>query len=280
MAYAVLAIAVMAFADFYNPNIRLGPLAVVPLLVIAYNTAPRNAFLIALAATALFGIIDYSTLLQQSYNIETMPVDTGVLGIALCSIVVTAVLLRRETERREQLQRVLERSLREEHAERERARTDPLTGVMNRRGFEEALEVAARGDGFAGRSAAIIFADVNGLKRINDSYGHDVGDEILRTVATRITGAVRAEDVVARIGGDEFVVLCGAGAQRRLDADRIAAHIAAALGDPILVGERAHYISASLGSAIAPEDGTSGAELLRVADRRMYERKAARAELT
>jgi diguanylate cyclase (GGDEF)-like protein len=106
----------------------------------------------------------------------------------------------------EQKKEVRLRQAAERHV-RELAFQDPLTGLANRRPFEDALKVAAASPPAAGSFHAILMLDLNGFKKINDSYGHAVGDQTLVVVAQRLLGAVRSQDLVARLGGDEFVVL-------------------------------------------------------------------------
>ncbi len=88
-----------------------------------------------------------------------------------------------------------------------RAERDPLTGVLNRRGFERELKRAHSYVARYSANAALIYLDLDGFKPVNDRYGHAAGDAVLKTVAAALAGAVRASDAVARIGGDEFAVL-------------------------------------------------------------------------
>jgi diguanylate cyclase (GGDEF)-like protein len=151
------------------------------------------------------------------------------------------------------------------------ARHDSLTGLLNRAGFSEILDRALippqRGAG-----SALLFIDLDGFKIINDRWGHSAGDEILVLAADRICSSVREGDVVARMGGDEFVVICeevnGAAV-----ATEVASRIARDLTAPFRVGDRDFVVTASIGIALADSDSTS-TELLRQADVAMYEAKA------
>ena len=154
-------------------------------------------------------------------------------------------------------------------AEWRAAREDPLTGVGNRRALDERMSVAHD----AGRSVAVIAIDVDNLKVINDSYGHACGDEVLRRVGQLLTEQCRAEDVVARAGGDEFVVVLDNPDERgaRELVERIKAR-----GGP---GRRRTadepwfaMLRLSIGQA-SSTDGTAVGELLTEADRRMYAEK-------
>jgi diguanylate cyclase (GGDEF)-like protein len=153
---------------------------------------------------------------------------------------------------------------------RRQARFDALTGLANRYELEERLTQAlASSDG--GR-VALLVADLDGFKPINDSYGHAVGDEVLAAVARRLRSCVRDRDVVARLGGDEFVILTRV--STAMEPTQLAARVRAALRDPVQTSEGVLRITASLGVAVA-ELGSDAADLLRQADRAMYRVKLA-----
>lgn len=152
---------------------------------------------------------------------------------------------------------------------------DPLTGVANR----ALLEAAARSTlsrrlARRGR-AGVLLLDVDRFKQINDGAGHAAGDAVLRALARRLEEAARATDLVARIGGDEFVVLLGelAGREELLARERA---IERRLGEPISWAERTLRVGVSIGAALAPEDGEDLATLLARADAEMYRRKRGR----
>ncbi len=156
----------------------------------------------------------------------------------------------------------------------ELARRDPLTGLANRRAFEEALrrEVARARRG--GEPLAVAALDVDHFKRVNDAHGHAAGDAVLAAVAARAAGALRAGDLLARVGGEEFAALLpGAGLAAAAEvAERIRAALAAA---PVEAGGRPLRVTASLGcAALLPEDA-DGAALLARADARLYDAKRA-----
>ena len=151
---------------------------------------------------------------------------------------------------------------------------DPLTGVGNRRALDEALR-SVQAEATAGTSdvpVSLLVVDLDDFKRINDTYGHVVGDEVLRAVAMAVRGVARADDVVARLGGDEFVVLArgaDAGTGTRL-AERVTSAV-----DALVVGSRSGTITlrASVGVATAAS-GHDVARLLAEADASMYDAKA------
>ena len=152
------------------------------------------------------------------------------------------------------------------------AREDPLTGLINR--GELLRQVSELTDESGGPHVAVIFLDLDGFKMVNDTRGHQVGDELLIAVARRIRAAVRPEDSLARIGGDEFVVLCPRLAEPQ-DVRAIAERIRATLDQPVTVEGRSHRISMSVGIALARADAIDPADLLRQADMAMYRAKDA-----
>ncbi|HVU92497.1 MAG TPA: GGDEF domain-containing protein, partial [Jatrophihabitans sp.] len=159
---------------------------------------------------------------------------------------------------------------------------DQLTGAANRTLLMERLVAAVRGEGRHGGSSVLIFLDLDGFKRVNDTWGHPAGDAVLRTVTARLAAQVRPGDTVARVGGDEFVVLCRrmAGTPGRSLAERLAL----AVQQPVDLGPAAVSVGASIGVTVVdgaalaggPEDDFLLAdELLRRADAAMYEAKRA-----
>jgi diguanylate cyclase (GGDEF)-like protein/PAS domain S-box-containing protein len=125
---------------------------------------------------------------------------------------------------------------------------DPLTGLLNRAGLREHVDVAWA-DRTSGTPVAVLFGDLDGFKNVNDALGHDAGDEVLVHVAERLRTAVRAGDVVARWGGDEFVVLCPTVTDVE-DATRIADRIRASIEVPFRVGPGLAEIGISVGVAV------------------------------
>ncbi|MEF2070758.1 putative bifunctional diguanylate cyclase/phosphodiesterase [Consotaella aegiceratis] len=152
------------------------------------------------------------------------------------------------------------------------ARKDGLTGLANRYELDRRLEGMA-GDLADGTSVAVLYMDVDNFKDINDSLGHSIGDIVLIAVASRIRSVIRASDLVARFGGDEFVVVMEGVAPD--DALESASRILAALDEPIDAAGHELTVCASFGIATGPQHGLDGTQLLSAADLALYEAKSA-----
>ena len=155
------------------------------------------------------------------------------------------------------------------------ARTDPLTGLVNRTGFNEARRLAAENLKYGSTPFALAFIDVDHFKRLNDALGHDVGDEALRAIAETLLGGVRQGDMVGRLGGDEFAVLMPGVTEetmrRRFDPVKFDLDA--------MVARRGWRISFSLG-VVAFESATPrGSDAVTLADRMMYDAKGAGRDL-
>jgi diguanylate cyclase (GGDEF)-like protein len=154
------------------------------------------------------------------------------------------------------------------------AHHDALTSLPNRRAFQESLaQSVALADRQQGR-LALLFIDLDGFKNVNDTFGHDVGDQLLVQVATRLRGCVRASDMVGRLGGDEFVLLLTDDPQAE-HAEQIANKVIAALGGAYDIPSANPVLGASIGIALYPTHATSADQLLIAADTAMYLAKRA-----
>ncbi|MEW6314692.1 MAG: diguanylate cyclase [Pseudomonadota bacterium] len=153
------------------------------------------------------------------------------------------------------------------------ARHDVLTTLPNRRYFEELLEMElAQSRREEGRGMALLFIDLDGFKGVNDEFGHEAGDAALVEIGRRFRKTVRASDVLARIGGDEFAVVL-ANTISREEIRVFAERLIQVLGPPVLPVLRGGEVGASIGIACYPSDGTTKDELMREADSRMYQAK-------
>lgn len=176
--------------------------------------------------------------------------------------------------------RAVERKLADEKIRR-LAYRDDLTGLPNRQRFHQLLHGAVSLAERAGQKMALIFMDLDGFKKVNDTLGHDVGDRLLAEVATRFAGVVRVSDhighqnqgapevAVSRLGGDEFTVLLTQ-IQDPSDAALVADRLLTTLEAPILLDGNELFMSTSIGIAVFPEDGADAETLLRNSDAAMY----------
>jgi diguanylate cyclase (GGDEF)-like protein/PAS domain S-box-containing protein len=162
---------------------------------------------------------------------------------------------------------------------------DKLTGLPNRTMFEELLELAISRARRHGASVAVVYADLDDFKLVNDSLGHEAGDELLRQLAGRLKEATRETDLVARQGGDEFLLLLAdldrssegiasdVGDNASIVAESVASRVQEALATPFDLGGTEVYISASVGMSLFPKDAPDAATLLKNADQAMYQSK-------
>ncbi len=168
------------------------------------------------------------------------------------------------------------------HAEQElthRANHDPLTGLPNRDQFRRRLDDAITEARGSRRAVAVLYVDLDDFKLVNDSFGHEAGDELLSAIAGRLHGVTRAGDIVGRDGGDEFLLLMADLPRRLTDATRAAEQAAErvrhALQRPLSVSSVELDIHASVGISLFPFDAADAPTLLQHADAAMYQAKAA-----
>lgn len=157
---------------------------------------------------------------------------------------------------------------------RDQATHDPLTGLANRLFLDDRLEHAVDRARRAGSGLAVLLIDLDRFKEVNDARGHAAGDQLLREIARRIERAVRAADTVARVGGDEFVVLIE-GVESVEDTQPVTQKILAELSRPVAIDGVDSQVGASIGIALYPASGRTAGALLQAADSAMYGAKAA-----
>jgi diguanylate cyclase (GGDEF)-like protein/PAS domain S-box-containing protein len=153
-----------------------------------------------------------------------------------------------------------------------RAEHDSLTGLANRASFEGLLHELVHEAHVHEHPLAVLFIDLDGFKAVNDRLGHGHGDKVLRRAAKRLRNTVRAGDLVARQGGDEFIVVLNP-LNRVEDAVRVAEKIVASMGEPFAIGEHVAHIGASVGVAVYPEHADTPDTLITAADHAMYRAK-------
>ncbi|HEP7906393.1 TPA: diguanylate cyclase [Pseudomonas aeruginosa] len=157
----------------------------------------------------------------------------------------------------------------------EMAYRDPLTGLGNRKAFDEQLGQALLRAGSGGSELALLYLDLDRFKEVNDRFGHDVGDALLKAVAERVRSTLRQPDKAYRLGGDEFAVLLEDSQEN--NPQRLAERLLAALIQPLaLNGERIDFVTPSIGIALYPRHAGDAEGLVRAADSAMYQAKRQR----
>lgn len=155
------------------------------------------------------------------------------------------------------------------------AKNDPLTRLLNRLGLREAFRGVVADA--RGQAIAVHCLDLDGFKPVNDQYGHAAGDELLRAVSDRLRSAAPAKSAVARIGGDEFVIVHGPLLQPG-EAERVAQQVDRAIAEPFLIQGREVYLGTSIGIATAPPGSVELEPLMAAADAALYRAKASKGE--
>lgn len=189
-------------------------------------------------------------------------------GVIIVGIIVIIVVWNRRLYVEIQTRKSLE--LKMKHM----ATHDELTGLANRVLLKDRITTAINFHQRQSRLMAVLFIDLDGFKTINDTYGHDVGDELLILIADKLSGCVRKSDTVVRFGGDEFVLLL-TGLHTKDEAAFIAEKVLKLVQQPFQLSAGEVNIGCSIGIAIYPDDGESDTDLLKVADTLMYKVKAA-----
>jgi diguanylate cyclase (GGDEF)-like protein len=157
---------------------------------------------------------------------------------------------------------------------RKLALVDQLTGALNRRGFESRANAELSRARRHEQEVTLIYLDLDGFKQVNDNLGHAAGDVVLRRAAISMGATLRGEDVLARVGGDEFVALLGLASTD--DASSIAERLTAAVRRAAVQQEGSAHVSATTAAATYPHDGRTLDELMRAADGRLLARKRSR----
>ena len=152
------------------------------------------------------------------------------------------------------------------------ANTDPLTNIPNRLYLENKLDSLTQGANRASDKFALLFCDLDGFKQVNDSHGHAVGDKVLYQVAKRLSKHIRNEDIVARYGGDEFIVLVSPIIDHEV-ISIIKEKIERSISQPFDVAGNKINIGVSIGTSVYPDEACTVRDLFDLADRRMYEYK-------
>jgi len=151
------------------------------------------------------------------------------------------------------------------------ANYDALTGLSNRSNFIAATEAYIKKASTESITFALMFIDLDGFKSINDKFGHQIGDELLKIVSAKISNQIKSSDLAARIGGDEFLVLLKNVNQAQMV--EISERILERLAEPIIINEYSCKVGASIGISVFPDNGTTIDELISLSDEAMYKVK-------
>lgn len=210
--------------------------------------------------------------LDKRLEVTAQRKDGTPLTVELCA---TALHMRERTIFSAFLHDITQRKAMEAERERE-ARHDALTGLLNRRAFMELLPQALARADRGGKPLALLFLDLDGFKSVNDTFGHETGDALLRHAGTMLLQSVRQTDSVVRLAGDEFVVVLENLSANAADAHVVAEKILAELSAPLLLPDGQPRVSASIGIAVyAPGSGKTPSALIHEADGWMYRAKQA-----
>lgn len=248
-------VVVLLAADFLEgpKTAYVGVLTSVPFIAAVF-LSPRGV--IGVGITAWLAAFAFGAFIASDGNVTAQVVRLGLIALAVAGAAVAAVY-----RRRLESQAVLLRSAQEVAA---LAYRDPLTSLANRRGGERWIEGAPEAD------RCVLVCDADGLKAINDSYGHDYGDVYITAIARRLRANVSSDDLVARWGGDEFVIIATAPLVAGVAlANRLLVAVSA---DPIVESRMSVQASLSIGVSAWPA-GAPFVDALRSADLAMYEAK-------
>lgn len=242
---------------------EIGEFLMFPMILwvaLRFSAGATTALVLVLGMVHIASMGEYGPLGLKATLLETLKAQVTTFSLAISGLLVAAALAeRRDSEIR--LDRL--------------ANHDPLTGIPNRTYFQIYLEHAIAQCARQGGQVSLLFIDLDRFKHINDSRGHEVGDEVLRIVADRLGNALRGDDFLARLGGDEFAVVMSHPKTLRA-ARRVALKLIEALAEPFKIGNHSYALSASIGVSVCPDDASDANTLLRQADMAMYKAKLKR----
>lgn len=239
--------------------------------VIRGSSGSRASLALIFAALAMFVYIGGSvgTQLVKQYLGQGATTDQAMVSALLLNIALILLIWRRTTALSEEVDVYRQAEVRAQHL----AITDPLTNLFNRRAIKEKTAELTTRASRRGKSVAFLMIDLDGFKKINDLYGHDSGDQLLREVADRMRDTVPPSSVLARLGGDEFGICLVFEPEFPETVDRVAEDLIEVLSRPITIGDTDHSITASIGIS-RPELDCDGIDMLiRRADIALYAAK-------
>ncbi|MCG2586091.1 GGDEF domain-containing protein [Massilia sp. TS11] len=220
----------------------------------------------AIAALYIRGV------LHPAFGIEFASSPALWVGLLFTTMLLGLFMAAAMADYRRKMDQLVQAVLRQRDQIANLANHDSLTGLPVLRLARDRLVMACKRADRDGHLAAVLFVDLDGFKQVNDAYGHEAGDLVLREIAQRLQALLRASDTAARIGGDEFLVILPE-IRDADDASQAAAKLVAGLAETIDIGLAQVRVGASIGIALYPEHGADGEALLRRADGAMYEVK-------
>ncbi len=249
-------------------SVALGALAIDRLRSMGASRLLPNALLVGAVVTlhfvgmAAFSVIPISGLTQELSDQVFVAMAGGIAVVAML-IICTGISIHLVEQRTRTASQNRLRHI---------ALHDALTGLANRHHFSDAVKKGSQQIADNGVPFALLMVDLDRFKPVNDTFGHPVGDEVLRRVAQRLRHAVRAEDLVARIGGDEFAIIAY-GVESAAAASEIAGRVVEILSRPFIIHGNIAELGASVGVALAPGHGADAATLTQHADIALYTAK-------
>lgn len=260
-----------------DPNVRLA----------SYTNLPPGEYKLELRGSNRDG--RWSTPLRLPVVVPAMWYQTSGFrtSVGLLGLVLVALLVQARTMYLRQRQRELQALVNERTAELEKrsnelrdsqqrleqiAYNDPLTGLPNRRLFEDELKHCVALAERHGPAFTLLLVDLDGFKKINDTLGHDAGDALLVEISLRLQHAVRESDRIARLGGDEFAVILSQTSELA-SVELVCKRILASLAEPVVFKDRIMRVTGSIGSAHCPNQGFTMDELYKAADTALYDAK-------
>ncbi len=264
VAAATLLLAWLMLGTGSEQTWRIGEFLLFPLVLwVALRLSPGATTALVLVVSMVRIASDLNEFGRTELHapfLELLSTQITTFSLAICGLLVAAALAeRRESEMR--LDKL--------------ANHDLLTGLPNRTYFQVYLEHAISQCARKGGQVSLLFIDLDRFKHINDSRGHEIGDEVLRIVADRLGIVLRGDDFVARLGGDEFAVVMSHPKTLRA-ASRVAQKLIEALSQPFKVDNHTYTVTASIGISVCPDDASDANTLLRQADMAMYKAKLKR----